>query len=403
MHDMDWLFASASQQHLQSTVTALEQSQPILAIAKRLRRELTPAQAASVIELAQLRIKGRTKFSRSDSLFLTRKGLEQATSERLAIYKADCFPPNQLVVDVCVGIGGDAIGLARRGPLVAIDKDPVHSRFAAANLTAYDCPDANVINADFRDWSLPENCAVHFDPDRRDQQRTIMPSMFQPPISEITARIGERLTAIKLAPASRLPSELLSQCHREWIGDQRECKQQLVWFHHPQRARGQRSATVLFNDGQQVTLVGEQGIPEYLPVAEKIASFIIEPHAAVIAAGLTDDLAWRSAGRRLASDVAYITSDIFPDTRLAQTFAVLAVRPLQLKAIEQTLNDLGLGTIEWKKRGIEAQTWEDLQRLKLVGDQPGVVLLTRWRDKPIAIIATRPHTTNHSLDKQVLE
>ncbi len=390
MPELDWIFSEHCQLCLAETVTALEQDQPILSIAKRLRRKLEPQQSASLIELAQLRIKGRVKFSRSDAMYFTRKGLEQATSERLAMYKASRFPSQRLIADICVGVGGDAIGLGRRGPLVAIDKDPVHSRFAAANLAAYEIESADVLSVDFHDWQLPEDCCLHIDPDRRDQKRTIVPSMFQPSLAEIVQRMGQRLTAVKLAPASRVPVDLASRFHLEWLGDQRECKQQLAWFNHDQLAANSKSATVLFNDGEQVTLHSEPQSLDYLPLAEQVASYVIEPHATVIAAGLTDELAWRCAGRRLAADVAYITGNIVPTTRLVQTFKVLAVLPLQLKPIEQALNQLGMGHIEWKKRGVEAQTWEDLQRLKLTGDKPGVVLITRLLQKPVAIIATRP-------------
>ena len=100
-----WLSLTGEEPHQQPTVGMLS----------RLRRDLWPERSHLVVEQVELRARGREKFSRADQMFFTRQGLEQATDEQLAAYKASRFVVGEAVVDLCCGIGGDLISLGRRG------------------------------------------------------------------------------------------------------------------------------------------------------------------------------------------------------------------------------------------------------------------------------------------------
>ena len=68
-------------------------TQGIAPLRERLRKDLSLQRAHLVVEQIELRRRAREKFSLAEKMYLTRKGLEQATDERLAAYKASRFPP----------------------------------------------------------------------------------------------------------------------------------------------------------------------------------------------------------------------------------------------------------------------------------------------------------------------
>ena len=55
----------------------------------------------------------RTEVCRRRAQFFTPVGWEQATDELIAAYKASRFPADGPVADLCCGIGGDLLVLAR--------------------------------------------------------------------------------------------------------------------------------------------------------------------------------------------------------------------------------------------------------------------------------------------------
>ena len=80
--------------------------------------------------------RAREKFSQAERMFFTRKGLEQATDEQFAAYKASRFSDAGRVADLCCGIGGDLLALAAAAAAVAFDLDPVACLLAEANAAA---------------------------------------------------------------------------------------------------------------------------------------------------------------------------------------------------------------------------------------------------------------------------
>lgn len=105
----------------------------VLSIASRLRKEFDLDLVAAALTIHELRIKAVSKFSRADRMWFTRAGLEQATSESIARYRARRFAGLRVVADLCCGIGGDLIALADRpdpSPILAVDRDPVQLAMA---------------------------------------------------------------------------------------------------------------------------------------------------------------------------------------------------------------------------------------------------------------------------------
>ena len=111
----------------------------------------------------------RAKFSRAMQMLFTRAGYEQSSSEPIARYRAARFGGARRVADLCCGIGGDLLALARRArEALAVDRDDVHARLALHNAAVYgQAGNVRAVVADVRDIRLDGFDAVFIDPARR--------------------------------------------------------------------------------------------------------------------------------------------------------------------------------------------------------------------------------------------
>ncbi len=101
------------------------------------RRQLTHERTSLVLQQAQYRKRARPRFRQAPLLFFTDKGLQQATDDRIASYKAAQLRELQLAgdgADLCCGIGGDLMSMAEHNRVVGFDLDPIAVLLAEANL-----------------------------------------------------------------------------------------------------------------------------------------------------------------------------------------------------------------------------------------------------------------------------
>ena len=92
-------------------------------VANSLRKEVSAERSMFILAQAELQIRARKKFTLADSMLFTRVGLEQSTSETIAKFKRGRLSKNEPVLDICCGIGGDAIGFSDLPQLSIIDQD----------------------------------------------------------------------------------------------------------------------------------------------------------------------------------------------------------------------------------------------------------------------------------------
>jgi hypothetical protein len=396
--DFQWLTSTAAEEHLQVAIRLFRKNLNPLKTAKLLRKSISPSRAAVVMEQAQLRLRGRRKFEHADSMFFTGKGLEQSSSTLIADYKVKRFAEDRRVVDICCGIGGDLISLARRSEnetfeTVGVEKDEVAAGLAAANLRALKLPHASVQCSTFESFDIAPFDAIHLDPDRRTKGRTTKGNFFEPSLDSILERIepGRQRVAIKVAPATKfevgdIPVE------REWIGGWRECKQQVLWM-GPAVTEGSRTATIIAKDGQSChfRFLDSEEKPGPPKMAKQIGPYIYEPHASLLAAGLGEKIAAKYSLEYLARGVAYMNSDQLLNEAepMLKGYRVDHVLAVDLKQIQKKLNKLGIGQLVIKKRGVDQVLADKVSRLKLSGDEKATVILTRHDRARRAVIVTR--------------
>ncbi|MCH2179223.1 MAG: class I SAM-dependent methyltransferase [Mariniblastus sp.] len=387
--DFEWLVSAQARPFLSDVQCSIAERENILRVAKRLRREMTSQRAAAVLEMAQLRIRGRKKFQRADEMFFTRRSLEQASGEDIAHHKSLRFRVDGVLADICCGIGGDLLALAQRAFSVGIDKEPVTALFAAANLRVNDLPGESRC-LKFEEMDSEEFAAFHFDPSRRNHGRKTVGDLLQPSLPSILEWIPEdRPTAIKVAPATPVHHCTPPIAEWEWIGDGRECKQQVIWLGGAQTLPGGRTATVI-KDGKSFQFsppVGSEQLPQNL--AAGIGDYVYEPHATILASGLTDAMAAKNDLARLAKNVAYLTGGDCLESPLMSKFQVIDVLPMEVKKIARELVRLDAGVVEYKRRSVSDVFYDAFKRIKTRGSKSFVVLLSPTLRESVAIIAKR--------------
>lgn len=400
--DYLWLLSESAIPWLKKAGDSYRGNGSVVQLAQQLRKDLSSSRAGIVMEQAQLRLRAEPKFPQAESMFFTKRGLEQSSGRGIAIYKAAKFADCENVADVCCGIGGDLIALHRRTDSSAsittgVDADELTASFARHNLQLC-CSDSaghgEVLFQDFESMSVAGLDGMHADPDRRgnaaDFRRTVHGSRFEPSLSSLFERTGSLgLVAIKVAPATPASDDWPDSIEREWIGDRQECKQQIIWRGERVVRVGHRTATCVGKLGTAAHFsVSESTAAARLPVADSIGGYIHEPHPAVLAAGLGHALGQVLGLSPLATDVAYLTG-AEAEHPLMQSFKVIEVLPLNLKKAAAALRSMDVGSLEVKRRGVEQAIGDQFMKLKLSGSLRATAILTRLDDKRMAIIARR--------------
>src|SRR4051794_34729015 len=116
----EWLLSDAGQALLAEATTGDLGDDAQLRELTRLRRLATPERAAAAYEIARLRRHAAAKFSNAAALYFTREALEQASGEAIAGYRARRYQAFGMVADLCCGVGGDTLALARAARVAAV-------------------------------------------------------------------------------------------------------------------------------------------------------------------------------------------------------------------------------------------------------------------------------------------
>lgn len=362
-----------------------------------LRRHLTAEQARRVSQLAELRRRALSKFPAGGQMFFTRVGLEQATDHWIAAYKSKRWRDYGAIADLCCGVGGDAIALARVvRELTLCDRSPTMTRLASRNVEVAACGSRARVKCLADDVSavdLAKLDAWHIDPDRRPAGRRTTQAELHEPSGEVIDRLlaVNPNAALKLAPACPVPARWRAAGELEWIGRDGECKQQVAWLGSLAERPGTRRATLLLAKGSDVqvtrTLTAADDSPA--PARGEAGRYVFEPHAAVLAADMGGALAREHGWWTFASTAGYLSGDTLPMEPAAAAFEVEDILALNVKKLSKYLRDRRIGLLEIKHRGVPIQPELLRRELKLSGEAAATMLVTRVGEKRIAIIARR--------------
>lgn len=354
-----------------------------LKLQKQLRDEFPAELVRGALSLHELRIRAVAKFSRADRMWFDSKGLEQATSEAVAIHKAQRFSGD--VNDFCSGIGSDAIALAARGCHVqAADLSPACCLFTQWNAAAYDVADR--IESHTADVTSIEDRSrlLHVDPDRRPGGRRVMRvEDCVPPLEQLQQWTEEFPGgAIKLSPAANFGGKFPG-CEIELISLDGECREATVWF-------GDLAGDVSFR--ATVLPAGESVAADPLSAwtnVGELGAWLYDPDPAVVRSGLVDVVAEQLGLRRLDDAEEYLTGDVLVDSPFVRPFEVIENLPNNQKEIRNAFRRHPAQQVEIKCRHIPVQAEAIRRKLPLEGTGPAVLVFTRQGGKARAVLCRR--------------
>ncbi|MEV7792714.1 methyltransferase domain-containing protein [Streptomyces sp. NPDC087512] len=356
-----------------------------LAVATRLRREHPAGLVSAALGQARLRQRAAAKFGAEDAgrMYFTPNGVEQSTRASVAAYRAGRLAELGVtsVADLCCGVGGDAIALARAGiRVLAVDRDPVTAAAARANAGALGLTGLiEVREADVTEVDTAGYDAVFVDPARRGGRGRIFdPEAYSPPLSWAVeaARTAPRAAALKVAPG--IPHEAVpADAEAEWISDGGDVKEAVLWFG---TAPGAVRATLL--PGPR-TLLGT-GLPD--PEVRAPGRYLYEPDGAVIRAHLVAEVAEQVGGGLLDATIAYVTADELRPTPYATAYEITDRMPFNVKKLKALLREREVGTLTVKKRGSAVEPEELRRKVRPQGPNAATVFLTRVAGAPSMLI-----------------
>jgi hypothetical protein len=358
----------------------------------RLRKSAPAGSVSAAVRLALARRKAAEKFERGAGMWVEPVGIEQATAEPLARYKAWRFRGVPIVVDLCAGIGGDALALAEHSRVITVDLDAGMCRRLRWNAEVYGVA-GNILAVQARAESflIPEGARVHLDPDRRaGRDRRARALEDYAPGPALWESLMERVPggAIKLSPAADFERLFphRSGCEVELISLGGECKEATVWFGDLDGCR--RRATRL---PEHETWTDRDAVdPGPAPVSA-VSDWIFDPDPSLIRAGLLDGFARSRGLSRVAEEVDYLTGPAPVETAFLSAFAVREVSSLDLKHLRRMIERHDVGSLEIKVRGVDVTPESLRARLKPRGSEPATMLIVGGPGPARAVLARRAH------------
>jgi len=349
-----------------------------------LRRRYSASQVGAAMALVELRRRASARFDLAERMLFTPVGLEQASGSIAARWRASRFPMGAPVADLCCGIGGDTMELARRGPVLAFDTDDACCVCARANSRLVGSPGALVARADVLRLRLREPFIVA-DPSRRcGGRRIVSGAQYSPPLRALRV-LAERSpgAAIKLAPG--IPEEELGSlgARVEFVSVQGECREAVAWFGGI--GPGSRRSAAVLPAG--AVLHGRDEAP---PRVGPPADWILEPDPAVIRAHLLAELAEDTGASLLDRRVALLTSDRPIATPFARAYRLMDAMPFHLQRLRRRLAELRAGVAAVKRRAAPVDPEWLLGALPRRGDRQVVVLVARVGERLTAFVCEPP-------------
>ena len=361
----------------------------LAALNQRLRASgHSPERVTVALQQTELRQRASSKFGETaHSLAFTRAGLEQATRGWIAEHHAARMAATGAgsIADLGCGIGADARAFAAAGLRVhAVDADANTASFAAFNLREF--PNASATRGFAEGFDTSSVEAVWLDPARRGARgRTPHPAVWSPSLEFAFGLASTKPLGVKLGPA--IPHELLPQeAEWQWVGEGNETLEATVYWGGAEREPGLRSALVRGPGGDTEIASAEQKAP---PEVTGVDAYVLEPHGAVIRAGLLPQLAEQLGATLVSDGIAYLTSTTPVRHPLVQTFEVTTIGPLKPRALSSALRAAEIGAVEIKQRGTGIDPAVFRKRLQLRGSNTATIILTRDRGEHRALLAKR--------------
>lgn len=357
-----------------------------LPLLTQLRKTYAPEQAGALLEMARLRHKAVAKFGADAArMFFTREALEQASDPLIRRYRAGGVGAAR-VLDLCCGIGSDALAFAAAGSQVTgVDYDPVRVAIAEHNARMLGLADrAEFVIGDATAVDPSGTDVIFFDPARRDADgdRIFDVERYEPPLSLVKRWSAPRVIA-KLSPGVQLDQLESYDGIIEFISVDGDLKEAVLHTGSVTQVGGRARATLLRGDS---VVHWEHDPQSATPPLSQPQGWLVEPDPALLRAGLVQAVAAHFDGAMLDETIAYFTCAQQPVSAWVRAWQIVDWMPFNLKKLRAYLREHQVGNVTVKKRGVPITPEELIPQLKLKGTETRTLVLTRFEGVRIVLV-----------------
>lgn len=324
----------------------------------RLRKRWDLSSVTAAMELAEARRRAGSRFENAHELIADRAGLEQATGTTIARYKAKRIHDAGVtaITDLCCGIGGDSMELARSMGVVAIDLDPLKSWMTEQNAQC------ETRSADVLKTPLPQG-PVHIDPARRDAAgtRRHAPSQWTPSATDLHSIMQHHPDAcIKMGPGidlQQLPIKAAGD-EVEFISVDGQLSQAVLW--KGLFVTESHRATCCVN-GLVHTISSDELAPASFAETNWNGQWLHVPDPALERSQLLGLMCDRWSLAEPAAGLGLLVGSQHAQTPWLKAYEVVDKLPWRIERIKQWLHEHDAGIVEVRTRGGAIQ---DVDRLR---------------------------------------
>lgn len=382
---------------------------------------------AAIMDYMALVPKFREKFfgdakQKNAFLLCDKLALEQSTAKDIGRWKANLWPSEGSVNDLCCGMGGDSLFLPETLKVTGFDLDENRLAMYRYNMQAL----GKSVGTQCCDVRSVENGADYFtiDPARRaiegENQRDLR--NLTPTLEEVVEISKHYKGGMAKLPPGYPPAEIPDGTEIIYIGGHSDCRECLVLFgalaKNPDtvraviidksgeslaewsRARDHSSETL--DDDLQEKLDKNDSLEgkdrtyrtatskSDLPLGE-ISQYISEPAPVLIRSHLFNQavLACDPSAHLISEGIAYVASATPLPTPGFACYEVLAHTEIATGAVRAMLKEHDIGKITLKLRGVKLDPDAEIKRLKPKGKESAILFYTRAYGEKVAILARK--------------
>ena len=354
--------------------------------------------------------KARRLGKAREGWWFTSQGAEQGTHPSIAAHHAQRFTGCRHVVDICTGIGLDALAIAQVAQRVTTyESDAVTAALAEGNLRASGIANVAVKNQSVDTHTeLPEFDGFWADPSRRrsDGSRTTSIKEYSPQLQtldQLSKRNSDAIVGIKCGPGDTMPDAITAAYASEFVGFKGECRERVLW-----RNAGVPHILVSLPNARKHWSPIHDAATTFVPTSGQrtdsfqsrlpnLGDILVEPHAALIASGALGEFFREHQLVPIHEKIAYgigqrETTDLTTIRDWMDAFEIVMVDTgVSEKRIQQHIRELAWNSrTEFKKRGWNGEPEELRAKLDFAdSDKFGVVVIARTEQGHLTMFCKR--------------
>jgi hypothetical protein len=355
-----------------------------------------------ILQKVKILQKGQKKFPRAALMEYTEPTLSQSSSLEVAKYRTwkvhSKLGKIYQSLDICSGIGGDAIAAGLRWKVTAVEKDQDIFDMLEHNLEIYEVQNnVKCILGDINDLLEQSEFLkvikladyIFFDPSRRSEEgRTVKIEEYIPPLSIIEQMIPINPNiCVKISPGVDL-SYIPYSCDIEIVSFKGEVKEVMLWLGNLME-NPKKPNIIATKLPEKIILKKEfsKYNESFTDTASNLCKYLYEPDPAVIKSHLINELATLFDLKSLHPQVAYLTGDKYVGTPWLKCYQVLDSSPVDISKIKIILKKHDIHRIDCKARGLTLDLHKIQKELNSKGKNIGLVIFTWVNNQKTAIIA----------------